>query len=100
EKVQDLSRGLMCCFWAGFPGPRTVEAVASQPTFGFVDGGSRQAEIPGDLAQRLSIGLMSSERFIFDLEQVTSIEEAARQKKRMADFVGMGMRGVTVVEGL
>jgi hypothetical protein len=100
EVRQNLRGEFVGGFAARLARHQTVQALEGKEAFGFVKGGSRQSEIPRDLAQGAALGFEGSDRLVFNLQQVARIEEPAGEEKGMADFVGAGMKGATGVEGM
>ena len=65
-----------------------------------IDGGPREAELPGGLRDRPAVDLDGAKGLVFELNQVVGIEEGVLPEQRVADFLRVAIEGATGAQRL
>ena len=92
-------RQLMGIFW-----PRLLRQQSFQPAFlkvtlRLVDGRAREAKLGGGAGDRIPFLLQCSQRFVFELEQVTRVEKIRLLKECLAHLCMTGIKRAGGLQG-
>lgn len=85
-------RQLVGVFWSRLLRQQSFQPAFLEVTLRLVDGRAREAKLGGRAGDRIPLLLQGSQRFVFELEQVTGVEKIRLLKERLAHLRMTGIK--------